>query len=92
MNNKRESSNIKYSYYIEGQIEEWFIKNLKTELLKIKNKSICKKHTIIQDGACSEKGLKSILKPKIVVLLLLFLMMKIIINKRLAITLILVRI
>ncbi len=63
MNNKRESSNIKYSYYIEGQIEEWFIKNLKTELLKIKNKSICKKHTIIQDGACSEKGLKSILKP-----------------------------
>lgn len=60
MNNKNPSTNSKYSLYIEGQTEEWFIKNLKTELLKIKNKTICKKHTKIQSGACSDKSLKHI--------------------------------
>lgn len=62
MNNKNASTNSKYSLYIEGQTEGWFIKNLKTELLKIKNKTICKMHTKIQSGACSEKSLKHILK------------------------------
>lgn len=62
MNNKNASTNSKYSLYIEGQTEEWFIKNLKTELLKIKNKTICKKHTKIQSGACSDKSLKQILE------------------------------
>ncbi len=60
MNNKNPSTNSKYSLYIEGKIEAWFIKNLKTELLKIKNKTICKKHTKIQSGACSDKSLKRI--------------------------------
>ena len=60
MNNKNPSTNSKYSLYTEGEIEEWFIKNLKTELLKIKNKTIYKKHTKIQSGACSEKSLKRI--------------------------------
>lgn len=62
MNNKNECTNSKYSLYIEGEIEEWFIKNLKTELLKIKNKTICKKHTKVQFGPCSEKSLKRILE------------------------------
>lgn len=62
MNNKNASTNSKYSLYIEGQTEGWFIKNLKTELLKIKNKTICKNHTKVQSGACSEKSLKHILK------------------------------
>jgi len=62
MNNKNPSTNSKYSLYIEGQTEGWFIKNLKTELLKIKNKTICKKHTKIQSGACSDKSLKQILE------------------------------
>lgn len=62
MNNKNASTNSKYSLYIEGQTEGWFIKNLKTELLKIKNKTICKKHTKIQSGACSDKSLKQILE------------------------------
>ena len=60
MNNKNPSTNSKYSLYIEGKIEAWFIKNLKTELLKIKNKTICKKHTKIQSGACWDKSLKRI--------------------------------
>ncbi len=60
MNNKNASTNSKYSLYIEGRTEEWFIKNLKTELLKIKNKTICKMHTKIQSGACSDKSLKRI--------------------------------
>lgn len=62
MKNKNASTNSKYSLYIEGQTEGWFIKNLKTELLKIKNKTICKKHTKIQSGACSDKSLKQILE------------------------------
>lgn len=62
MNNKNASTNSKYSLYIEGRTEEWFIKNLKTELLKIKNKTICKMHTKIQSGACSDKSLKRILE------------------------------
>lgn len=61
MNNKNASTNSKYSLYTEGKIEEWFVKNLKTELLKIKNKTICKKHTIVQSGPCSKKSLERIL-------------------------------
>lgn len=57
-----ENNNLKFSYYVEGEMEEKFINFLKTNIYCVKQITLCKRHSKIQKGSPNESEIKKINK------------------------------